>query len=777
MASSSQHVPPKPTIQPPRATLTVTTTNTTATTTTTTTSTSSVASTTTSTTASGAKIPAATAPSGSAAVAPSFGLHTVIREGEVYKQGLWLKEWKLRWFVLTPSLLTSFTPGSPDKRSELARFAVSSIRVTPFPSKKHPKSYQFTVTQNRKVTNYLIDSADIDAWAGAILFAKSISKYTQPENWRKVILVQAAIRGHLARRKASQMKMAATSSQALLVTHFFKSAWTFSMLSTPHKASSDAILNNLVSMSLQGGCVLLKRWQGRILHALISSYPTHTLAKFRHLPSLYLQCLISVRFEGIQEDAMRIQAMAKQRLVQIEERFIKNITFIQALARQCIVKSGYKQERGVMALQGIASQLLTRQQFNNTRIWISMAQTIGLSQLEKNNMRKILLGSCLVQAHTQKKEAITRLFQSNYNKLNSVSCRLQAYARSRLEQNAWKLERAITSVQALICSRFIESSFKASAHRLLVVQELIGTEQSYVNNLHTVMEEYINPLKVAEPPILSEGELNQVFGNLPKIYDTNSAFLDLLLKEFSDWQHVSRKLVDVFCSPQMTAMKSYLPYILNYDASLAALAQLNSSNEAFVAYCKQCIPKTGGRSLGDFLIQPVQRLPRYLLLLQDYIRTRGANTKYSEQLRGALETVRELTTVFNETKRHLEHMARMAQLTYSLTGDLKKQIAWHTDLQVIKEGPVEAKKGVNYCVLLTQCMLLVKKKHKTDELKIRSLIMCDTITKVTVERGPTKSCLLVTRIKKQKETDKKLTVNQHDLNTWAESLKQAAKLT
>ncbi|KAH3756683.1 RhoGEF domain [Pelomyxa schiedti] len=346
--------------------------------------------------------------------------------------------------------------------------------------------------------------------------------------------------------------------------------------------------------------------------------------------------------------------------------------------------------------------------------------------------------------------------------------------------NTQQLEEAIPEIQAIIVAHATQAKYDATSYRRNVIQELLATEQSYVKNLQTVLEDYINPLKVANPPILTEAEILQVFSNWSKIYETNVSFYELLTTEFAEMNHLSKKVASVFSSPQMAAMKSYLPYILNYDTSLAKISQLTASNELFSAHCKQAVAKTG-TSLGGFLIQPVQRLPRYLLLLQDYTRKR-AKSKYIEQLKEAQKIVLELTTGLNETKRHIEHLERLSQLYTLFKGDLKKMIAWHADLQVIKEGPVEAKKGVDYCVLLSQCLVLVQrtKTKRTEEMKICSLLMCDKITKVTtVQQTPSKGCVMVSRIRpgEKQEREKKLIVGLNEMICWADLIRKAAHLS
>ena len=97
----------------------------------------------------------------------------------------------------------------------------------------------------------------------------------------------------------------------------------------------------------------------------------------------------------------------------------------------------------------------------------------------------------------------------------------------------------------------------------------------------------------------------------------------------------------------------------------------------------------------SYLIMPVQRIPRYILLLQDY----KSNTEEShpdyQNLTKALETLKNIADRINEEKRNQERRMRMVQLNSTLTHSdaLGKLIV--PGRMLIKEGPVVFHKSVN----------------------------------------------------------------------------------
>lgn len=65
-------------------------------------------------------------------------------------------------------------------------------------------------------------------------------------------------------------------------------------------------------------------------------------------------------------------------------------------------------------------------------------------------------------------------------------------------------------------------------------------------------------------------------------------------------------------------MKVYTQYVKDYDLGLATLLHLQKKNSKFVHFLQEAKenPLCEGKDLQTFLIMPVQRIPRYELLLR-----------------------------------------------------------------------------------------------------------------------------------------------------------------
>lgn len=72
-------------------------------------------------------------------------------------------------------------------------------------------------------------------------------------------------------------------------------------------------------------------------------------------------------------------------------------------------------------------------------------------------------------------------------------------------------------------------------------------------------------------------------------------------------------------------MKIYTQYISNYAQSLETLRELEHNNIKFREWKQGVEHELGGKRLPSYLIMPVQRIPRYVLLLAVCIYFKLAN--------------------------------------------------------------------------------------------------------------------------------------------------------
>lgn len=123
--------------------------------------------------------------------------------------------------------------------------------------------------------------------------------------------------------------------------------------------------------------------------------------------------------------------------------------------------------------------------------------------------------------------------------------------------------------------------------RIKMMQELAETEETYVTSLETTMKNYYEPLKSSG--LISEPDLEVVFGDLEIIADLSKNILNKILARVKQWYSLStinnliifrprvQKMGDIL-SAQAPAMKLYYRYIRSYNKAVGQLSELRAQN-------------------------------------------------------------------------------------------------------------------------------------------------------------------------------------------------------
>lgn len=181
--------------------------------------------------------------------------------------------------------------------------------------------------------------------------------------------------------------------------------------------------------------------------------------------------------------------------------------------------------------------------------------------------------------------------------------------------------------------------------RQLIIEEIISTEDLYISKLKAIVDVFIHPL--TEKRILSEEDILCQFGGLETILSKHLMFYDELTALFkSD----SLLLGELFLSFG-EELKCYETYMVNFEVGLSRRAALLMSNRKFATFIdnSRAQPLCGG-GLESLLIGPVQRIPRYRLLLdqmlkntdqehEDFIALKEAFEKVQYQNRSSADSV------------------------------------------------------------------------------------------------------------------------------------------
>ncbi|KAK0084503.1 hypothetical protein PV325_006925 [Microctonus aethiopoides] len=189
--------------------------------------------------------------------------------------------------------------------------------------------------------------------------------------------------------------------------------------------------------------------------------------------------------------------------------------------------------------------------------------------------------------------------------------------------------------------------------RTHVVVELYDTERSYVEALQTLVNKYFQPLKSPENSGLVESTtVDEIFYQIPAILSHHEIFLEELRKRLETWelhQTIGDVFLDVFTKP--VVLEAYTLFLDNWKSAKKAI-KICQGKPAFVRFLETMEREHKGKlGLDQLLIKPVQKIPRYELLIQRLLENTDSTHPDYDLLTVAQREVHELVVKINCTER------------------------------------------------------------------------------------------------------------------------------
>lgn len=234
---------------------------------------------------------------------------------------------------------------------------------------------------------------------------------------------------------------------------------------------------------------------------------------------------------------------------------------------------------------------------------------------------------------------------------------------------------------------------KKAAKRRTAAQELLSTETTYVKNLMILTNGFVLPLETSG--ILNASEISNVFSNVKVILKFHKEFLKSLKEKVVADEEGDQCFGEVIL--KMTPyLKMYTQYGTNYDTALSTVQHLTKSNTKFANFLQQNMenPTFGGLTLSGYLIMPIQRIPRYKMLLEVILQNTSETHPDYGNLQKALSEIEGVAFTVNDA---IEQESCMNTLI---------KIQGMVNLQVV----VPARKFVREGTMRTTCFM--KKKRK-----------------------------------------------------------------
>ncbi|MES1917085.1 MAG: hypothetical protein MHM6MM_008845, partial [Cercozoa sp. M6MM] len=181
---------------------------------------------------------------------------------------------------------------------------------------------------------------------------------------------------------------------------------------------------------------------------------------------------------------------------------------------------------------------------------------------------------------------------------------------------------------------------KTSQRRLLVARELVATERTFVSGLRMCAELFIQPLRQQiqlsalpenkQSPMLSMEEHTTLFSDIESLQQLNTQLLGDMEQRLQQWEQAAtlpnhqgtdQQVVSDLFLEFAPYFRMYSRYASNHNHA-AQLARNIRSQRKYRALRewldeRSAMPECKGASLESLLITPIQRIPRYRLLVEE----------------------------------------------------------------------------------------------------------------------------------------------------------------
>ncbi|XP_067128079.1 rho guanine nucleotide exchange factor 17-like [Centruroides vittatus] len=200
--------------------------------------------------------------------------------------------------------------------------------------------------------------------------------------------------------------------------------------------------------------------------------------------------------------------------------------------------------------------------------------------------------------------------------------------------------------------------------RTHVVGELYDTEKSYVESLQIIVNKYMKSLKSPEHAGLVDSSLvDEIFYQVPEILSHHESFLEVLRQRLTSWdskQKVGDVFVEAFTKQQI--IDTYTSFINNWRLAKEAIKLAIQAKPAFGKFLEHMAREHKGKlTLDALLIMPVQRIPRYELLIKELLKHTHVDHPDHQLLVMAQKEVHDLAVKINRVEREAFQHEQMQQ--------------------------------------------------------------------------------------------------------------------
>ncbi|KAM9170298.1 FYVE, RhoGEF and PH domain-containing protein 4 isoform 1-T1 [Pangshura tecta] len=233
----------------------------------------------------------------------------------------------------------------------------------------------------------------------------------------------------------------------------------------------------------------------------------------------------------------------------------------------------------------------------------------------------------------------------------------------------------------------VEAKETDEQKRHKIANELLHTERAYVSRLDLLDKVFYG--KLLEEAIRGSFPaevVNKIFSNISSINAFHSKFLlPELEKRMQEWAATPR--IGDILQKLAPFLKMYGEYVKNFDNAMELVKMWTERSPLFKSIIQdiQTQKVCGSLTLQHHMLEPVQRIPRYEMLLKDYLRKLPQDSPDWKDAEKSLEIISTAASHSNSAIRKMENLKKLLEV-YEMLGEEEDIV--NPSNELIKEGQI-----------------------------------------------------------------------------------------
>lgn len=270
--------------------------------------------------------------------------------------------------------------------------------------------------------------------------------------------------------------------------------------------------------------------------------------------------------------------------------------------------------------------------------------------------------------------------------------------------NAASLLKTGKTKQLTLKCVFNDTGLNIIKHRGFILDEILTTELSYVNDLSVITTFWEANLR--KKKIICEEHLKVLFQDIYAIYSVHDLFCKHL-------QNCGKEYGSEYALPFIDFIPTFgisQHYVSEYP-SIIEILNLYMKNSNTQKKLSQLAKMIDGRDLRSYLITPVQRIPRYILFIRDLIKHTPASHPDAKLLPIISEQIEMMTKQFDLISARSKKQAELMHLQQTISNgfiflDVQRELVFEANVTI--QSSRKTHFGTMY--LFTDLILILQKK-------------------------------------------------------------------